>query len=120
MLDLLPSVCLGPRATRAAASRSDRKEAPVPVQPVEKVWMDGELVGWDEARIPVLTHSLHYGTGVFEGIRAYRAAGGTAVFRLHDHVRRLFRSAHLYHMDVPFSLEAVEDAIRETVRANGL
>jgi branched-chain amino acid aminotransferase len=92
----------------------------VPVQPVEKTWMDGELVGWDEARVPILTHSLHYGTGVFEGIRAYKTSKGTAVFRLADHVRRLFRSAHLYHMEVPFSQEEIEDAIRATILANGM
>ena len=92
----------------------------MPVEPVEKTWMDGKLVAWDEARIPILTHSVHYGTGVFEGIRAYRTAKGTAVFRLNDHVRRLFRSALLYHMDVPYSQEAIEDAIRETVVANGM
>ncbi len=90
----------------------------MPVEPVKKVWVDGELVDWDEARIPILTHALHYGTGVFEGIRAYDTRRGTAVFRLPEHVRRLFRSAHLYHMEVPFSSEAIHDAIRETVRAN--
>ncbi len=95
-----------------------RKEAPVPVEPVKVVWVDGELVDWDEARIPILTHALHYGTGVFEGIRAYDTRHGTAVFRLPEHVRRLFRSAHLYQMEVPFSSEAIHDGIRETVRAN--
>jgi branched-chain amino acid aminotransferase len=92
----------------------------VPVQPVEKIWMDGELVGWDEAKIHVLTHALHYGTGVFEGIRAYSTARGPAVFRLPDHVRRLFRSAHLYQMEVPYSPEAITEAILDTVRANGM
>ena len=97
----------------AARGRVRTKEAPVPVQPVDVIWMDGELVPWDEARIPVLTHSMHYGTGVFEGIRAYHTTKGTAVFRLNDHVRRLFRSAHLYHMDIPYSIEEIEDAIKE-------
>jgi branched-chain amino acid aminotransferase len=92
----------------------------VPVQPVEKIWMDGELVDWDDANIHVLTHALHYGTGVFEGIRAYSTARGPAVFRLPDHVRRLFRSAHLYQMEVPYSPEAVTEAILDTVRANGM
>ena len=92
----------------------------MPVQPVDKVWMDGKLVDWDEARVPVLTHSLHYGTGVFEGIRAYKTPKGTAVFRMNDHVKRLFRSAHLYHMDVPYSMEAIEEAIRDTITANGM
>ncbi|HEX9377644.1 MAG TPA: branched-chain amino acid transaminase [Actinomycetota bacterium] len=90
----------------------------MPVEPVKVVWVDGELVDWDEARIPILTHALHYGTGVFEGIRAYDTRHGTAVFRLPEHVRRLFRSAHLYQMEVPFSSEAIHDGIRETVRAN--
>jgi len=92
----------------------------MPIQPVAKIWMDGELVDWDKATIHVLTHALHYGTGVFEGIRAYDTTRGTAVFRLTDHVRRLFRSAHLYQIEVPFSPEAIIEAIRETVRVNGL
>ena len=65
----------------------------MPVTPVEKIWMDGELVAWEDATVHVLTHALHYGSGVFEGIRAYETKRGTAVFRLDDHVRRLFRSA---------------------------
>jgi len=92
----------------------------VPIQAVEKIWMDGELVPWAEARVHVLSHALHYGSGVFEGIRAYATKRGAAVFRLADHVRRLFRSAHIYHMDVPYSEEAVAEAIKETIRANGL
>ena len=92
----------------------------MPMQPVDKVWTNGELVGWDEAHVPILTHSLHYGTGVFEGIRAYKTVRGTAVFRLGDHVRRLFRSALVYHMDIPYTPEEVEDAIKQTIVANGL
>jgi branched-chain amino acid aminotransferase len=92
----------------------------VPVQPVEKIWMDGELVDWDDAKIHVLTHALHYGTGVFEGIRAYSTVRGPAVFRLPDHVRRLFRSAHLYQMEVPYSPEAITEGIVDTIRANGM
>ena len=92
----------------------------MPVQPVSKIWMDGKLVDWDDAQIHVLTHALHYGTGVFEGIRAYSTARGPAIFRLPDHVRRLFRSAHLYQMEIPYSPEAMTEAIIETVRANGL
>jgi branched-chain amino acid aminotransferase len=82
--------------------------------------MDGELVDWEDAKIHVLTHALHYGTGVFEGVRAYETSSGTAVFRLDDHVRRLFRSAQLYQIEVPFSPEAVADGVRDVVRANGL
>ena len=92
----------------------------MPVTPVEKIWMDGELVAWEDAKIHVLTHALHYGSGVFEGIRAYETKRGTAVFRLDDHVRRLFRSAHIYQMEIPFSPDEITRAIKETVRANGL
>jgi len=82
--------------------------------------MDGELVPWKDAKIHVLTHALHYGSGVFEGIRAYETKRGPAVFRLEDHVRRLFRSAHIYQMEVPFSPDEISLAIKDTVRANGL
>jgi branched-chain amino acid aminotransferase len=92
----------------------------MPIEPVSKIWMDGELVSWDDANVHVLTHALHYGTGVFEGIRAYDTEGGTAVFRLGDHTRRLFRSAALYHMDLPSSEDEVAAAIKDTIRANGL
>jgi len=90
----------------------------VPIEPVEKIWMDGILVDWEDAKIHVLTHALHYGSGVFEGIRAYDTKRGAAVFRLHDHLRRLFRSAHVYQMEVPFSQEELMEACREIVRAN--
>jgi branched-chain amino acid aminotransferase len=92
----------------------------VPITPVEKIWMDGELLDWDQAQIHVLSHALHYGSGVFEGIRVYETTQGPAVFRVHDHLKRLFRSAHLYHMEIPFSLQALADAINDTVKANGL
>jgi branched-chain amino acid aminotransferase len=87
----------------------------------EKIWLDGDLVDWDEARVHILTHTLHYGLGVFEGIRSYRTADGrSAVFRMEEHVRRLFESAHINLMEIPFSREAVCDAILETLRANHL
>ena len=87
----------------------------------EKIWLDGDLVDWDEARVHILTHTLHYGLGVFEGIRSYRTADGrSAVFRLEEHVRRLFESAHINLMEIPFSRKAVCDAILETLRANHL
>jgi len=92
----------------------------VPLAPVDKIWMDGGLVDWEDARIHVLTHALHYGTGVFEGIRAYETKRGPAVFRLTDHIRRLFRSAHLYQIDVPHSNEEMIQACVETVKVNGL
>ena len=85
------------------------------------IWMDGELVPWDEAKVHVLTHTLHYGVGAFEGIRAYRQADGrSAVFRLREHVQRLFDSARLMLMNVPFRPDEVERAILETLRANDL
>jgi len=92
----------------------------MPITPVDKIWMDGDLVDWNDARIHVLSHAFHYGSGVFEGIRCYQTARGPAVWHLDEHVKRLFRSAKLYHMEIPFSQEAVADAIRETIRANGL
>jgi branched-chain amino acid aminotransferase len=92
----------------------------VPITPTEKIWMDGELVPWDEAKVHVLTHSLHYGMGVFEGIRAYRTVRGPAVFRLREHVRRLCRGARIMAMSLPYSEDEIFDAVKETVRANGL
>ncbi len=84
------------------------------------IWLDGKLLPWREARIHVLTHSLHYGMGIFEGIRAYLAQRGTAVFRLQDHTRRLFDSAHIMRMKMPFSQEKINEAICATVRENQL
>jgi branched-chain amino acid aminotransferase len=92
----------------------------VPITQVEKIWMDGELVAWQDAQIHVLSHALHYGSGVFEGIRAYETARGAAVWHLDEHLRRLFRSAKLYHMDIPYSHEALVDATKAVIRANGL
>jgi branched-chain amino acid aminotransferase len=87
----------------------------------EKIWMDGRLVPWDEATVHVLTHTLHYGLGVFEGIRCYGTADGrSAVFRLGEHVRRLFESAHINLLRVPFAPPAIEVAVLETLRANGM
>ena len=92
----------------------------MPLQKVEKIWMDGELVDWDDANVHVLTHSLHYGCGVFEGIRAYATSRGPAVFRLTDHIVRLFNSAKIFLIDIPFTAQQMIDATKETVRANGL
>ncbi|MFT7722722.1 MAG: branched-chain amino acid transaminase [Roseateles sp.] len=85
-----------------------------------KIWMDGELVDWRDAKVHVLTHTLHYGCGAFEGVRAYDTAGGTAIFRLQEHTQRLFNSAKILRMKIPFSMEQVNDAQREVLRANGL
>jgi len=84
----------------------------------EKIWMDGEFVPWGEAKIHVLSHALHYGTGVFEGMRCYDTVSGPAVFRLDDHVNRLFASAHVYMMKIPYSPQEVKEAILETIRVN--
>ncbi len=90
------------------------------IEPSEKIWMDGKLVPWDEAKIHVLTHSLHYGSGVFEGIRAYETRKGPAVFRLTDHIARLYRSAKIYTIEIPYTPEELIEATKETVRASGL
>ena len=90
------------------------------MQETDKIWMNGELVDWADAKVHVGVHGLHYGSGVFEGIRAYETARGPAVWHLEEHLRRLFRSAKLYHMDIPFSLEAITEATKDVIRANGL
>lgn len=84
------------------------------------IWYDGQLVPWRDATTHVLTHTLHYGLGVFEGVRAYDAEGGTAIFRLQDHTNRLFRSAHILQMDIPFHKDELNDAQCQVVRENGL
>ena len=84
------------------------------------IWLDGELVPWREAKTHVLTHTLHYGMGVFEGIRAYETGAGTALFRLEDHTERLFGSAHILNMPMPFDRETVNRACLAAVRENGL
>ena len=86
----------------------------------EWIWMNGELVPWENANVHVLSHGLHYGTGVFEGIRAYETDGGTAVFRHREHLERLARSAQLYYMELPYSVDELRDATRELIRRNGL
>ena len=84
----------------------------------DKIWMDGKFVSWDDANVHILTHTLHYGLGVFEGIRCYKTGTGSAIFRLDEHVERLFDSAHIFMMKVPFSKEQIRDAIIETVKVN--
>jgi branched-chain amino acid aminotransferase len=92
----------------------------MPLTPSKKVWMDGELVDWEKAQVHVLTHALHYGYGVFEGIRAYETSQGPAVFRLTDHILRLFNSAKMLMLDQPFSVDQLIEATKETVRVNEL
>jgi len=88
--------------------------------PTPKIWMNGKLVDWDQAQVHVLTHTLHYGTGVFEGIRAYETKNGTAIFRLTEHIERLFRSAHILGMEIPYSVDELISATKETVASTGL
>ena len=92
----------------------------MPIEKTDKIWMDGTLVDWDDAKVHVLTHTLHYGSGVFEGIRAYPTARGPAVFRLTDHMQRLHDSAMLLHMDLPYSVDELVEATKQTIRANGV
>jgi branched-chain amino acid aminotransferase len=88
---------------------------------MKKIWMDGKLADWDDARIHVLAHTLHYGVGVFEGIRCYKLDdGASAVFRLEEHVDRLFDSAHILSLELPYTPEEIRQAIRKTLIANGL
>ena len=86
----------------------------------EKIWMDGNMVDWNDAKIHVLTHALHYGSGVFEGIRAYKTEDGAAVFRLKEHVDRLFNSAKILRMEIPYSKDDITSAIKDTVKTNKL
>ena len=90
------------------------------LQPSEKIWVDGALVNWADASVHVLTHSLHYGLAVFEGIRCYQGRKGSAIFRLQEHVDRLFESAHIAMMEIPYDKKQVADAVIETVRVNKL
>lgn len=85
-----------------------------------KIWFDGKLVDWRDANIHVLTHSLHYGMAVFEGVRAYKTASGTAIFRLAEHTKRFFNSAKIFQMQMPFPAEQILEAQKEVVRANAL
>ena len=90
------------------------------MEKAEYIWMNGELVPWDDANVHVLSHGLHYGSGVFEGIRAYDTELGPAVFRHREHYERLHRSAELYAMRIPYSVEELQDATRDLIRRNGL
>ena len=81
----------------------------MPITPTEKIWMNGELVPWESAQVHILTHSLHYGTGVFEGVRAYETDRGPAVFRLTEHIERLFRSAKIYLMEPEWTVAQMVD-----------
>ncbi|MDH5203137.1 MAG: branched-chain amino acid transaminase [Nitrospirota bacterium] len=84
----------------------------------KKIWMDGKFVDWDNANVHILTHTLHYGLGVFEGIRCYETKEGPAIFRLDEHIERLFNSAHIFLIEIPYSQKEIKNAIIETVRVN--
>ncbi|MEK6713094.1 MAG: branched-chain amino acid transaminase [Nitrospirota bacterium] len=86
----------------------------------EKIWMDGKFVNWKDANVHVLTHTLHYGVGAFEGIRCYKTADGPAIFRLDEHVERLFMSSHILQINIPYTREEIREAIKDTVRVNRL
>jgi branched-chain amino acid aminotransferase len=90
------------------------------VEKSEWIWMNGDLVPWDDAKVHVLSHGLHYGSGVFEGVRAYATERGPAIFRHRDHLDRLQRSADLYHLDLPYSVDELRLATHEVIRRNGL
>jgi len=97
--------------------------APIPASMDDrdgKIWMDGQMVDWRDAKIHVLSHTLHYGCGAFEGVRAYKTEQGTAIFRLQEHTQRLFNSAKILRMNIPFSLEEVMQAQKDVVRLNNL
>ena len=83
------------------------------------IWLNGEFVAWEDAKVHVLTHALHYGTGVFEGIRAYETPQGTAIFRNQDHLDRLEKSAKLYYMELPFAKEQLREVTHELIVRNG-
>src|SRR5512139_858856 len=90
------------------------------VEKAKFIWLDGKFISWDEAQVHIMTHSLHYGLGVFEGIRAYHCQGDrTAIFRLQEHIRRLFDSAHVMQMEIPFSRTQVEQVCCDILRRNG-
>lgn len=92
----------------------------MPLKPTPYIWHDGELVPWDQAQVHVLTHALHYGSSVFEGIRVYKTPNGPMIFRLGDHTARMFNSAKVYHLKIPYDQQTLDDACRQIIVANEL
>ena len=92
----------------------------MPIPATKFIWFNGKLVPWEKATVHVLTHALHYGSSVFEGVRAYETPQGVAIFRLRDHTRRLLDSAKIYRMSMPFSAEQIDEACRQVIAANAL
>jgi len=102
------------------AKKPSPKKTLLPILKAKKIWMDGEFVDWEDATIHVLSHVVHYGSSVFEGLRCYETANGSACFRLRDHLRRLESSAKIYRMDYSYSVDELAEATKELVRINGL
>ena len=92
----------------------------MPIPATQFIWFNGKLVPWEKATVHVLSHALHYGSSVFEGLRAYQTPGGVAIFRLREHTRRLYDSAKVYRIGIPFQPEQINEACREVIRANNL
>jgi len=92
----------------------------MPLQPVDKIWMNGEFVDWKDAKVHVLSHALHYGTGVFEGVRCYETKRGPAVFRLREHYERLHRSGRIFQMEIPYSVDELMEATLGLIKVNDL
>ena len=88
----------------------------MPIEKTEKIWMNGEFVNWDDATVHVLTHTLHYGNGTFEGIRAYETDRGPAVFQLRPHIERLFQSAKILFIDIPWTVDDLVEGVLDTDR----
>src|SRR5690606_35029764 len=109
------------RERRARQSVRERSGDPgMPLKTSKYIWHDGRMVPWEQATVHVLSHALHYGSSVFEGIRVYKTPRGPMACRLTDHMRRMFTSAKVYRMKIPYSLEVLTEACKEVVRANGL
>jgi branched-chain amino acid aminotransferase len=92
----------------------------MPLEPTKHIWHNGKLIPWDQAQVHVMSHVIHYGSSIFEGIRCYKTEQGAAIFRLHDHMQRMIDSAKIYRMDMDYSVEQLEKAVVETVEANGV
>jgi branched-chain amino acid aminotransferase len=92
----------------------------MPFQKVDKIWMNGELVSWDDAKIHILSHVIHYGSGIFEGARCYNTPKGPAIFRLKEHTDRMFNSCKIYRMEIPFTKDEINDAIVNLIKVNKL
>src|SRR5713101_3387181 len=90
----------------------------MPVKPVSKIWMNGKLINWADAKVHVLSHVIHYGSSWFEGIRCYDTKKGSAIFRLDKHLERLYDSTKIYHAEIPYNRVELEEAIIQTIMAN--